>query len=163
MAGFRHQLTRLYAAELCERTVRRLVTPDALRGREQWIAPIAVFVVAVVLIAVDDDLVADFPALHLIADRPDDAGRIRAGDVVGILVAVDRRYRCPKSGPDPVIVHARRHNEDEHLVVGNLPGRQHLDLKRRFRGPMALLADCPTIHLLWHMPERRNLADVVKV
>src|SRR3954464_15090564 len=113
MAGFRHQLTRLYAAELCEGTVRRLVTPDTLRGREQWIAAIAVFVVAVVLIAVDDDLIADFPALHLLADRPDDARRIGAGNMIGILVAVDRRYRRAEPGPYPVVVDARGHHEDE--------------------------------------------------
>ena len=85
--GPRHQLARLHAAELREGAVRRLVAPDALRRREHRIAAVALLVVAVVLIAVDDDLVADLPALHLGADRPDDAGRVGAGDVIGILVA----------------------------------------------------------------------------
>src|SRR4051812_17311129 len=57
MRGLRHELARLHAAELRERAVRRLVTPDALRGREQRVAAIAVLVVAVILIAMDDDLV----------------------------------------------------------------------------------------------------------
>src|SRR4029450_9305143 len=82
-----HQLARLHAAKLRERAVRRLVAPDALRRREQRVAAIAVLVVAVVLIAVDDDLVADLPALHLAPDRPDEAGRVGARDVIGILVA----------------------------------------------------------------------------
>ncbi len=73
-----HELARLHAAELGERAVRRLVAPDALGRREHRIAAVAVLVVAVVLIAVDDDLVADLPALHLVADRPDDAGRVGA-------------------------------------------------------------------------------------
>ena len=162
MRGLRHQLARLHAAELRERAVRRLVAPDALRGREQRIAAIAVLVVAVVLIAVDDDVVADLPAPHLLADRPDDAGRVGARDVIGILVAVDRRDRRAEPGPDAVVVHARRHHEHEHLVVGDLPGRQHLDLERGLRRAVALLADRPGIHLLRHVPERRDLADFVE-
>jgi hypothetical protein len=50
--------------------------PDALRRRQHGVAAIAVFIVAVVLIAMDDHLVADFPAPHLGADRPDDAGGV---------------------------------------------------------------------------------------
>src|SRR5579864_4317114 len=76
-----HELARLHAAELRERAVRRFVAPDALRRRQQRIAAIAVLVVAVVLIAVNDDLVADLPALDLRAHRPDHSGGVRAGDV----------------------------------------------------------------------------------
>ena len=65
MRRLAHELTRLHAAELRERTVRRLVAPDALRRRQQRIAAVTFFVVAVVLIAMDDDFVADFPAFHL--------------------------------------------------------------------------------------------------
>ena len=151
MLRLRHQLARLHAAELRERAVRRLVAPDALRGREQRIAAVAVLVVAVVLIAVDDDLVADLPALHLAADRPDDAGRVGARDVIRILVPVDRRDRLAEPGPDAVVVHARRHHEHQHLVVGDRPGRQHLDLQRGLRRPVALLADRPRVHLLRHV------------
>src|SRR5262249_61700638 len=104
-----HQLARLHAAELRERAVRRLIAPDALRGRQQRIAAVAVLVVAVVLIAVDDDLVADLPAAHLAADRPDDAGGIGAGDVERILVHVERRDRLPEAGPDAVVVDAAGH------------------------------------------------------
>src|SRR5258708_4295868 len=57
-----HELARLHAAELGERAVRRLVAPDALRWRQHRIAAVAFLVVAVILIAMDDDLVADLPA-----------------------------------------------------------------------------------------------------
>src|SRR3981081_2954222 len=95
MLGLGHQLPRLHPAILREGAVGRLVAPDALRGREHRITPIAVLVVAVVLIAVDDHLVADFPAPYLGADRPYDAVGVRARDVERILVYVERRDRNP--------------------------------------------------------------------
>src|SRR6185503_5093842 len=49
MARLRHQLARLHAAELRERSVRSLVAPDALRRREQGIATVAILVVAIIL------------------------------------------------------------------------------------------------------------------
>src|SRR3546814_7166152 len=61
----------LHTGELGEGAVGRLVAPDALRRREHRVAAVALLVVAVVLIAVDHDLVADLPALHLGADGPD--------------------------------------------------------------------------------------------
>src|SRR5882672_355805 len=99
-----HQLARLHAAELRKRAVRRLVAPDALRRRKQRIAAIAVLIVAVVLIAMDDDLVADLPTLDLVADRPDHAGRVGTGDVIGLLVHVEGRDRLPEAGPDAVVI-----------------------------------------------------------
>src|SRR4051794_35122931 len=91
MRRFRHQLTRLYAAELGKRPVRRLVAPNALRWREQRITPIAFFIVAVVLIAVDDYLIAYFPAPDLRSACPDNARSIGSRDVKGILVYIERR------------------------------------------------------------------------
>src|SRR6187200_1921865 len=104
MLGTLEQLAVLHAAELRKGAVRRLVAPDALRGREHRIAAVALLVVAVVLIAVDDDLVADLPALHLGAHRPDDAGGVGAGDMVGALVPVERRDRLAERRPDAVVV-----------------------------------------------------------
>src|SRR5829696_8810638 len=101
-----HQLARLHAAELGEGAVRRLVTPDALRGREHRVAAVALLVVAVVLVAVHDDLVADLPALHLGADRPDYAGGVRARDVIGLLVHVEGRDWLAERRPDAVVVDA---------------------------------------------------------
>ena len=158
-----HQLPVLHAAELGEGAVRRLVPPDALRGREHRVAAVAFLVVAVVLVAVDDDLVADLPALDLGADRPDDARGVGAGDVIGILVHVERRDRLAERRPDAVVVDARRHHENEHVVAVELPGRHDLDLHRLFRRPVPLLADGPGVHRLRHMAERGNFADLVEI
>jgi hypothetical protein len=79
----RHELTVLDAAELGERTVRRLVAPDALGRREHRVAAVTFLVVAVVLVTMNDDLVADLPAFDLRADCPDDAGRVGTGDMIG--------------------------------------------------------------------------------
>src|SRR5215813_8968015 len=87
------QLTVLHAAKLRERAVWRLVAPDALRRREHGIAAVAFLVVTVVLVTVDDDLVTDFPAFHLGANCPHDAGGVRASDVKRVLVPVERRDR----------------------------------------------------------------------
>src|SRR5690348_6393810 len=151
MRGLRHQLARLHPAELRERTVRRLVTPYALRGREQRIAAVAFLVVAVVLITVDDDLIADFPAPDFGADRPDHARGVRAGNVKGMLVAVERRYRNAEPGPDAVIVDAAGHDIDQHFFLGDRPGWHDLALHRRFRRAVALLADRPGVHFLRNM------------
>src|SRR5713226_8164181 len=101
-----HELACLHLAELREGSVRRLVAPDALAGREHRIAAVALLVVAVILVAVHDDLVADLPALHLGADRPHDAGGVGAGDVEGLLVDVEWRDRQAEAGPYAVVVDA---------------------------------------------------------
>src|SRR3954452_5952802 len=104
----RHELAVLHAAELRERAVWRLVTPNALRGREHRVAAIAFLVVAVVLIAMDDNLLANLPALHLRADRPDHARGIGPSDVERRLVHVEWRDRLGKAGPDARVNYAPR-------------------------------------------------------
>src|SRR4029079_318203 len=89
------ELAVLNARELGERAVRGFVAPDALRRREHRIAAVTFLVVAVVLIAMDHNLVANFPTLHLRRHRPDDARRIRAGDMIGVLEDVECRERLP--------------------------------------------------------------------
>src|SRR5688572_30132894 len=79
----RQKLPVLNARKLRERAVRRFVAPNALGRREHRVAAVTFLVVAVVLVAMDDDLVADLPALHLGAYGPNDAGRVRTGDVIG--------------------------------------------------------------------------------
>ena len=118
-------------------------------GREHRIAAVALLVVAVVLVAVDDDLVADLPALHLRADRPDDAGRVRAGDVIGVLVPVERGDRLAERGPDAVVVDAGRHHEDEHVVAVELPGGHDLDLHGRDRARRAVPCGWPRRTCSW--------------
>src|SRR5262249_14047781 len=124
-------------------------------------AAVAFLVVAVVLIAVDDDLVADLPALYLGADRPDDAGGVGAGDVKRILVYVERRDRLTERGPDAVVVDARGHPEDQHLVAADRRGRHDLDLHRGGGRTVALLADRPGIHFRRHVTERGNFPDFI--
>ncbi len=148
-----HQLARLDAGELGEAAVGRLVAPDALAGREHRVAAVAVLVVAVVLVAVDNDLVADLPSPDLVADRPDDARSVRPGDVIGCLVDVERRDRLAEAGPDAVVVDARAHDEDQHLV--RVDGRRvdDLDLERLVRLAVALASDRPGVHLRRHVAE----------
>ena len=74
-----------------------------------------------------------------------------------------RRDRRAERRPHAVVVDARRHHEDEHVVAVELPGRQHLDLHGLVGRAVPLLADRPRVHLLRHVPERRNLADLVEV
>src|SRR5689334_7820214 len=157
------QLAVLHAAELGEGAIRRLVAPDALARREHRIAAVALLVVAVVLIAVDDDLVANLPTLHLGADGPHDAGRIRAGDMIRVLVAVESRDRLAERGPHAIVVDAGCHHENEHVVAVERPGGEHLDLHSRIGLAVALLADRPGVHVLRDMSERRDLADLVEV
>ncbi len=150
--GARHQLPALHLGELGEGAVRRLVAPDALRGREHRVAAVALLVVAVILVAMDDDLVAHLPALHLGADRPDDAGGVGAGDVILGLVHVERRDRLAQAGPDAVVIDARRHHEHDHLVGIGHRGRHHLDLHALLGRAMALAPDRPGIHLGRQVP-----------
>ena len=158
-----HQLARLHLAELGERAVRRLVAPDALAGGEHRIAAVALLVVAVVLVTVDDDLVADLPALHLGADRPDDARGIRARDVERLLVHVERRDRQAEPGPDAVVVDAGGHHEDQHLVLADRVRGHDLELHGLLGRAVPVAPDHPGVHVLRHVPERRDLADLVEV
>jgi len=93
----------------------------------------------------------------------DHTGGVRAGDVKWILVAVERRDRNTEPGPDAVVVDARGHHVDQHLVLADRPGRQHLELHRGDRRAVALLADRPGVHLRRHNAERRDFPDGVKV
>jgi len=112
---------------------------------------------------VDDDLVADLPALHLGADRPDDAGGVGPSHVEGMLVPVEGRDRLAEAGPDAVVVHAPGHDVDQDLVLAECPGRNDLDLEGLFRRAMAIAADRPRIHVGRHMAERRHFTELVEV
>ncbi len=111
----------------------------------------------------DHHLVADLPARDLLAHLPDDAGRIRSGDVIVLPVHVKRADRLAKTGPDPVVVDACRHHEDENLLAVDLPGVDHFLLKRHLRLAVPFPPDRPGIHLFGHMAERGHFADFIKV
>ena len=159
----RHQLLRLHAGELAERPVRGFIAPDALGGRKHRIAAVALFVVAVVLVAVDHDLIADLPALDLVTHRPDDASGVRADNEVRRFAVVKRADRLTKASPDAVVVDARRHHHDQHFVAIKRPSVDDLKLHRLFGRPVAFAANGPSIHLLWHMAQGRHFADLVEV
>ena len=120
-------------------------------------------VLAVILVAMNNDLVTDFPAGDLVPDGPNDPGRIRAGDVVGLLMPVKRRDRHAERGPDTVIVHASGHHIDQHFMAIQLRGFQNLQLHGGIGLAVALPADRPCIHLFRHMSQGRDLAHFIEV
>ncbi len=163
MARARHELLGLHRGELGEGAVRRLIAPDPLRGGEHRIAAVALLVVAVGLVAMNDDLVADLPAPHLVAHRPDHARGIGARDVIGRLMDVEGRDGPTEPRPDAVVVDARGHHHDQHLIGIDAGGGHHLDLEGLLRRAMTLAPDRPGIHARGDMAQRRDLADLVEI
>jgi hypothetical protein len=80
-----------------------------------------------------------------------------------ILVHVEDGDRLAERRPDAVVIDPAGHHQNEHLVIGDRPGRHHLDLHGGVGWAMPLLANGPGVHLRRHMAERRYLADGVKV
>src|SRR5262249_58789743 len=114
--------------------------------REQRVAAVAFFVVAVVLIAVDDDFVSHFPAAHLRTTSPNDSRSIGAGDMERMFVDVERRDRDTNAGPYAVVVDAAAHHADQALAVAERPRRQHLGLHTTLRRTMTPPAESPSHH-----------------
>src|SRR5207302_1415569 len=81
------ELLRLHLGELREAAPARLVSPDLLLAAGHRVQAIALGALAAALVAVDDHLVAHLPALHLVADLPDDA---RGAHLFGHLAQVLR-------------------------------------------------------------------------
>ena len=99
----------------------------------------------------DDDLVAGLPVRDARADLPDDAGGVRAADVVAVLgmVAVaEDRDRLAERRPDVVEVDAGGHDADDDLERAGLRDLDLLDLEGVLRLAFALLADDPCGHRL---------------
>jgi hypothetical protein len=80
-----------------------------------------------------------------------------------MFVAVERRNRNAQTSPDPVVVDAAGHHQDENLVLGDGPGWHNFKLERLIGWPVPLLADHPGVHLLGDVSERRNFANVVEI
>jgi hypothetical protein len=144
--GLGQQLLGLHLAELGERPPGRLIAPDLLgRGRER-VEPVDLGILVGGLVAVEDDLVAGCPARHALADLPDDAGGVRAADVVVLVVVAEDRYGLAEGGPDVVEVHACRHDADGDLEGAGLRDLHLLELEGLERLTLALLADDPCGH-----------------
>ena len=158
-----HELLGLDTGELGEAAVTGLVAPDALAGGVHRITTVAFLVVAIVLVAVDDDLVADLPALHPGADGPDNSRGIGPGNVDVTLVNVEGADGNAERGPHTVVVDTCRHHENQDLVAVDLVRRQHLHLHRRRGFAVAFAADRPRIHVGRNMSQRRDLAEFVEI
>ena len=144
--GLRQALLGLDLAELGERPPGGLVAPDPLGRRRERVEPVDLDVLVGGLVAVQDDLVARLPARDALADLPDDAGRVRAADVVVLVVVAEDRHRLAERGPDVVEVDAGRHHAHHDLEGAGLGYRQLLELEGVQRLALALLADHPGGH-----------------
>src|SRR3954451_236476 len=105
--GLGQQLLGLDLAELRERAPGRLVAPDALRRRRERVEPVDLDVLVGGLVAVDDHLVAGVPARDALAHLPDDAGGVRAADVVsvlGVVAVAPHPDRLAEGRPHVVVV-----------------------------------------------------------
>ncbi len=155
----REDLLGLHLAELGEGAVGRLVAPDLLAAAHHRVATVAVVALAAGLVAVDDDLIAHLAALHAAADGPDDARGVGAGDVVGLLVDVQRGQGLAERRPDTVVVDAGGHHVDEDLVRPDVGDGDHLVLERDLGGAVTLLADGHRDHRLRHLAEGWDLSE----
>ena len=99
----------------------------------------------------DDDLVAGLPVRDARADLPDDAGGIRAADVVavlGVVAVAEDGDRLAERCPDVVEVDAGGHDADDHLERCGLRDLDLLDLECVLGLAFPLLADDPCGHRL---------------
>ena len=142
-----HELIRLHDGDVGQPAEVGLKAPDALvRGQHGVVVSRRVLIVDV--IAVDGDLVAHLPVAHHGASAEDDAGRVRADDVVvegvagrpGALLGqtveeAESRQGLEDGGPDRVEVDRRRHHGHIRLVGGQLGEGHRLDVK----GPAGIL------------------------
>ena len=164
-----HALVRLHPGELSETAVVGLVAPNAERGRvHRIVAGDHPGILRIPGGAVDHDLIADFHVLDVLADLVDDARGIRAADVEVFLLArllpgLDDIDRDAEGGPDVVVIDARRHDVDQHLVVLDRGDVDDLLLERRRRLTEPTLADQPRVHLRRHLAERRLFPDRVQL
>ena len=163
--GPRHQLARLHAAELREGAVRRLVAPDALaRARTS-------------------DRRRCTPRRRR---RPGCSGRRprrrpssaspwrrpprrcrtrrsrRCG--TGCLWTSNGEIGLAEAGPDAVVVDARRHHEDQHLVLADRRGSARPRAASTVSGgPWRSRRIAQAYIFAGTWPERRDLADLVEV
>ena len=101
-------------------------------------------------------------------DAPDDPGGIGAADVVvervsALLAGADDIDRRAEAGPDVVVVHARGHHVDEHVIGADLRGIHDFHLESLVGLAETGLADDLGVHARRHMAEWRRFADGVQV
>ncbi len=161
--GARHQLLGLHIGELGKGPIRCLIAPDPLAGRIHRVATVAFLVVAVILVAVNDNLIADFPALDLVTNRPNDTRGIGPSDVVGRFMPVKRRDRLPQRGPNAIVVNASGHHQNQNIVAVQLRDVDHFLQHCAVRLTMALFANGPCVHFLGNIAHRGHFTDLIQV
>ena len=78
-------------------------------------------------------------------------------------MAVKRADRNTEACPDAIVVDACGHDQNQNFMAVQNGCIDHLDLKALVRLAVTLAADGPSIHLLWHVAERRHFANFIKV
>ena len=163
-----HALMRLHARELREAAPVGFVAPDFERRIVHRIVAVADGGrVAIPDAAMNHDAVADLDVVHVVPGGIDDSRGVAAADmkigviVLGFLARADHVNRRAERGPHVVEIDARRHHVDQHFVGADFRHRDFLDLERMLGIAEAVGANHLRIHLLRHMPDRRNLSDLV--
>ena len=158
-------LVRLRLRELAVGAVVGLVAPDAGRGRQHRIlAREHPRVVRLPPAGMDHHLVAGPDVRDLRANRLDDAGAVAAAGMEIFRLALahpllDDVDRVTERRPDIVVVDARRHDIDEHLVGLERRNRNDLMLPGVLRFAEPVLAHEEGMHRLGHFAERRLFAQ----
>ena len=167
--GLRQALVRLHLAELRERAPARVVAPHAEAAREPGVlAGHDPRIVEIPLTRVHDDPVADLHVRHLVAHGVDDARRVGAHDVeVRRLAPPGLRLRDvdghASGRPHVVEVHPAGHDHHEGVVRPELGHVDHLALDRRLGLAVSIGTHELRMHLRRHLPDRRDLAELVQV
>src|SRR4029450_3549961 len=164
-----HALVSLAARELAEASVVGLVAPDARALGEHWILARAhPGIVGTPPAAVHDHLVADLDVLHVLPECPHDAGAVAAAGVevlglAGARALRDHVERGAQRGPDVVVVDARGHNVDQHLVRAERGRGNDLAPPGVTRLAEAILPDKVRVHTPGDLAQRRSLSELAKV
>src|SRR6266566_4314986 len=167
--GLGNALMGLAARELAEASVVGLVAPDACAlGEHRVLARPDPWIVGAPPSAVHDDLVADLDVLHVASDGPDDSRAVAAPGVEVLRLAralalADHVERGAERGPDVVVVDARGHHVDQHLVRAGRRGGDDLATPGVAGLAEAVLADEIRVHPLGDFAERRPLTELAEV
>src|SRR3989475_4691974 len=149
----------LAAGELAEASVVGLVAPDARAlGEHRVLARAHPGVVRAPPATVHDHFVTDPDARHVPPDGPDDSRAVAAAgvEVLGLarpLALGDHVERRPQCRPDVVVVDARGHDVDQHLVGTERRRRDDLATPGIARLTEAVLSNEVRVH------PRRDLAE----
>ncbi len=167
--GLGDALVRLRPRELAVAAVVGLIAPDARGfGQHRVLAREHPRVVRAPPAAVHDDLVADLDVLDVLADRPHDARAVAAAGVEILRLAELLPLRnhvegLAQGGPHVVVVDARCHHVDQHLVGADGGRGQHLALPGVAGRAEAVLPHRERVHALRDFSEGRLVAQVVEI